>query len=61
VSAPATAPATPARFYGERIPAQFNRALDHQESLGDAGRRVYDAMRAVDATIRVDVPHGGWP
>ena len=53
--------ATPASFYGERIPAQFNRALDHQQSLGDAGRRVYEAMRAVDATIRVDVegPGGG--
>ena len=54
-------PPTPASFYGERIPAQFNRALDRQASLGDAGRRVYDAMRAVDATIRVDVegPGGG--
>ena len=25
------------------------------QSLGESGRRVYDAMRAVDATIRVDV------
>ena len=52
---------TPARFYGERIPAQFNRALEHQRSLGEKGRRLYDAMRAVDATIRVDVTgeHGG--
>jgi hypothetical protein len=51
----------PESFYGERIPAQFNRALEHQQSLGEAGRRVYDAMRAVDATIRVDVagPGGG--
>ena len=53
--------ATPASFYGERIPAQFNRALERQQSLGDAGRRVFEAMRAVDATIRVDVegPGGG--
>jgi hypothetical protein len=51
--------ATPASFYGERIPAQFNRALDRQQSLGDAGRRLYDAMRAVDATIRVDVAGAG--
>ena len=53
--------ATPERFYGERIPAQFNRALDGQQSLGEPGRRVYEAMRAVDATIRVDVegPGGG--
>jgi hypothetical protein len=50
---------TPQSFYGERIPAQFNRALDHQQALGDAGRRVYDAMRAVDATIRVDVEGEG--
>jgi len=51
----------PARFYAERIPAQFNRALEHQRSLGEPGRRLYDAMRAVDATIRVDVhgPGGG--
>src|SRR5439155_17577292 len=53
--------ATPASFYGERIPAQFNRALDRQAAQGEAGRRVYEAMRAVDATIRVDVvgPGGG--
>jgi hypothetical protein len=51
----------PGRFYGERIPAQFNRALEHQRSLGEKGRRLYDAMRAVDATIRVEVdgPGGG--
>jgi hypothetical protein len=30
-----------------------------QRSLGDPGRRVYDAMRAVDATIRVDVEGAG--
>jgi SCP-2 sterol transfer family len=46
---------SPASFYGERIPAQFNRALDRQQARGEAGRRVYEAMRAVDATIRVDV------
>jgi len=50
---------TPASFYREQIPAQFNRALDRQQALGDAGRRVYDAMRAVDATIRVDVEGEG--
>lgn len=53
-----TAP-TPHTFYGERIPAQFNRALEHQEALGDAGRRVYRAMRDVDATIRVVVEGEG--
>ncbi len=55
-----TEPSTePAIFYGERIPAQFNRALDRQQALGDAGRRVYEAMRAVDATIRVEVEGEG--
>jgi len=52
-------PATPARFYGERIPAQWNRALEHQQSLGEPGRRRYEAMRAVDATIRVEVEGAG--
>lgn len=49
----------PAEFYGERLPAQFNRALDAQEALGDEGRKVYDGMRAVDATIRVEVEGEG--
>jgi SCP-2 sterol transfer family protein len=54
-------PATPQSFYGDRIPAQFNRALERQRSLGEPGRRRYEAMRAVDATIRVEVegPGGG--
>ena len=46
-------------FFGERIPAQFNRALDAQAALGEAGRRVYEGMRAVSATIRVDVEGSG--
>ena len=52
---------SPASFYGERIPAQFNRALEQQQRARRAGRRVYEAMRAVDATIRVEVegPGGG--
>jgi len=49
----------PRRFYGERIPEQWNRALERQEALGEQGRRVYDDMRAVDATIRVDVEGEG--
>jgi hypothetical protein len=51
--------ATPEHFYRERIHAQFNRALEQQRSLGEPGRRVYDAMRAVEATIRVDVTGAG--
>ena len=50
---------SPRSFYGERIPDQFNRALEAQAALGEEGRRVYDAMRAVDATIRVDVEGEG--
>jgi hypothetical protein len=49
----------PRAFYCERIPAQFNRALDDQAALGEPGRRVYDGMRAVSATIRVDVEGKG--
>jgi hypothetical protein len=51
----------PQVFYRERIPAQFNRALDAQAALGEAGRRVYQGMRAVSATIAVEVtgPGGG--
>ena len=43
------------RFYTERIPAQFNAALDAQAALGEAGRRVYEGMTAVNATLRIDV------
>jgi hypothetical protein len=49
----------PRDFYCERIPAQFNRALDAQAALGEPGKRVYDGMRAVSATIRVDVEGQG--
>ncbi len=49
----------PQDFYRERIPRQFNRALEEQEALGERGRRVYEAMRAVDATIRVEVEGEG--
>jgi len=49
----------PRAFYCERIPAQFNRALEAQAALGEAGRRVFEGMRAVSATIRVDVAGEG--
>lgn len=52
-------PRDPRTFYCERIPAQFNRALEAQAALGEAGRRVFDGMRAVSATIRVDVAGRG--
>jgi hypothetical protein len=49
----------PREFYAERIPAQFNRALEAQAALGEPGRRVFEGMRAVSATIRVDVEGRG--
>jgi len=48
-------PPDPRRYYTETIPLQFNGALDAQERLGEGGRDVYQAMRAVDATICVEV------
>ncbi len=45
----------PRRFYTVEIPEQFNRTLEAQEALGEEGRRVYDGMRAVDATLRVEI------
>lgn len=52
---------SPRQFYGETVPAQFNRALTEQERAVEAARRVLEGMRAVNATIRVQVegPGGG--
>lgn len=52
-------PPDPRTFYGQRIPAQFNRALEEQAARGEEGRRVYEGMRAVSATIRVEVEGEG--
>jgi hypothetical protein len=49
----------PRAFYAERIPAQFNRAIEAQRGAGETGRRTYEEMRAVDATIRVEVEGEG--
>lgn len=51
----------PQDFYRRRLPDQFNRALEAQRALGEQGRRVYEGMTAVDATIQVEVegPGGG--
>jgi hypothetical protein len=54
-----TEPLEPRRFYAECVPAQFNRALDAQHAKGEAGRRLYEDMRAVDATIRIEVEGEG--
>jgi hypothetical protein len=47
--------ADPRSFYRDRIPTQFNRALDEQAAAGEEGARVLAGMQAVNATIRVDV------
>jgi len=49
---------TPRAFYTEHMPAQWNRTLADQESAAagdEAARKVLDGMRAVDATVRVEV------
>lgn len=45
----------PRQFYTEVVPRQFNASLDAQAALGEAGRRVYEEMCAVDGTILVRV------
>ncbi len=51
----------PAEFYTERVPAQFNRALELQEQQaaeeGDEGEaaRILASLKSVDATIRAIV------
>ncbi len=47
------------RFFTETIPAQFNKALDAQEQLGEAGRPVLEDMRAARGTLRVEVTGSG--
>jgi hypothetical protein len=47
--------ADPKVFYTEQLPAQWNRALRDQEREADTARRTYEGMKAVNATIRVDV------
>ena len=54
-----TAIPDPQIFYRDRIPAQWNRMLDEQEQLGTAGRQVFDGMKAVNATIRIDILDSG--
>jgi putative sterol carrier protein len=57
---------TPQQYYAEQVPAQFNRLLDEQEqaaagtdSKAEYARQVLDGMRAVTATIRIDVQGEG--
>ena len=46
---------TPRTFFTETLPAQFDAALREQERAALAAGRVLEGMRAVHATIRVDV------
>ena len=49
---------SPGAFYRETVPAQWNRTLARQESAAasdEAARKVLEGMRAVEATLRVDV------
>lgn len=49
----------PRSFYTETLPAQWNRALREQERAVQAAQRLLDGMRAVSATIRVQVEGEG--
>jgi putative sterol carrier protein len=53
--------ADPKAFYTETLPAQWNRVLGEQERAAEEAKRVLDGMRAVDATLRIEVrgPGGG--
>jgi len=50
-------PADPRSFFTQKMPQDWNRALVEQERAAADARRVLDGMRAVEATIRVEV-HG---
>ena len=49
----------PQSFYAERIPAQFNHTLEAQEAAGEAGARVLEDLRKVNATMRIIVEGEG--
>ncbi|MCZ6464443.1 MAG: SCP2 sterol-binding domain-containing protein [Proteobacteria bacterium] len=50
---------TPQSFYNERIPAQFNKALDEQAELGEGGAKLLGDMNAVNATLQIVVEGDG--
>lgn len=49
----------PRTFFHEKMPADWNRALEEQAQAVAAAQKVLDGMRAVDATIRYDVRGDG--
>ncbi len=50
---------SPTEYYRERLPGQFNRMLADQEQAVEDAQRVLASMRAVTATIRVEVRGDG--
>jgi len=49
----------PRTFYMETLPGQWNRALREQERLVEAEQRTLAGMRAVQASLRIDVQGEG--
>lgn len=49
----------PRTFYTRTIPEQFNAALDAQAERGEEARELYEGMRAVTATICIEVTGEG--
>lgn len=47
-------PPNPRHFYGERIPTQFNRVLERQESEA-RDERLLEDLRSVNATLKIVV------
>lgn len=45
----------PRAFYEKVLSRDFNRMLDEQEALGEAGRPLLESMRAVNGTICVEI------
>ena len=45
----------PRSFYTERLPTQFNRAIRDQEQAVEEASRVLAGMRAVEATLKIEV------
>ncbi len=48
-------PVDPRSFFTQKMPQDWNRTLVEQERAVTESKRVLDGMRAVDATIRVEV------
>ena len=49
----------PRAFYEQVLPRDFNRLLDEQAALGEAGREVLESMRAVNGSLCVEITGEG--